>query len=194
MATINPSNVVEGPANVWVGSFGVTEPAQTNAALITDPSTGWSFVGATQGGVTWEVDHTITDAVADQVIDPLTGRVTGRKIMVTFNALEQTLATLQIALNALGTITVNTGITIYDPGQPTAASPLSFNAFLIDGWAPLLGSGAAARRRAIFRKITNQPKVANAADPTKQNVWALSAQCYYVSGSISPWISMDQTA
>jgi hypothetical protein len=193
-ASINPNNVIEGPANVWVGAFGVTEPAQTNAAIIMDPGAGWTFIGATQGGVTWEVDHTITTVTADQAIDDITARATARNIMLNFSALEPTLATLQISLNNFGTISVGTGITVYDPGQPTAATPLTWNAFLIDGWAPLLSGGGAARRRGIFRKVSNQPKVAQLADPAKQSLWAVSAKCFRVSDTISPYIVMDQTA
>jgi len=191
---VNPQNAIMGPIGMWYGAFGVTEPAQTNAALVADPGGGWSFAGGTQGGITWEIDHTITDITFDQVIDPVDGRVTGRAGMVAFNGAEPTLALLAMSLNNLGTTTVGTGITTYTPGQPNAATPLSFNALLLDGWAPKLSSGAAARRRVIFRKMLNQPKMTTNGDPTKQVVWALNVKMYYVSASIDPWISMDQTA
>lgn len=193
-ASINPNNVIMGPANIWVGAFGVTEPAQTNAALLTDPGTGWTFIGATEDDVTWEVDHTITSVTAAQSNDDITARATGRTVMLNFSALEPTLATLQLALNNFGTLTVGSGITIYDPGQPNAATPLSWNAFLIDGWAPLIGSGAAAKRRGIFRKGTNQPKITAASSTTKPGVWAIAEKFIRVSDSISPYIVMDQTA
>jgi hypothetical protein len=193
-AAINPNNAIMGPFNAWAGAFGVTEPAQTNAALIADPGAGWTFQGGSQGGISWEIDHTITDLSMDQVIDPVGGRVTGRSGVVVFNAAEPTLALMAIALNNIGTTTVGTGITTYTAGQPNAATPLTYNAILLDGWAPLLSSGAAARRRVIFRKILNQPKMVNNGDPTKQLVWGLSCKMYYVSNSIDPWISMDQTA
>src|SRR5438445_241580 len=102
---VNPSNAVMGPINLWYGAFGVTEPAQTNAALIADPSTGWTFGGGTNGGIAWEIDHVITDLNFDQVIDPVGGRITDRTGMVTFNAAEPTLAMLALALDNLGTTT-----------------------------------------------------------------------------------------
>ncbi|SRR5579884_285120 len=193
-AAVNPNNAIMGPFNVWTGAFGVTEPAQTNAALITDPGAGWTFQGGSQGGASWEIDHTITDLSFDQVIDPVGGRITGRSGMVVFNAAEPTIALLAIALNNIGTTTVGSGITTYTAGQPNAGTPLTYNAVLLDGWAPLLSSGAAARRRVIFRKCLNQPKVVNNGDPNKQLVWALNVKMYYVSNSIDPWIGMDQTA
>lgn len=193
-ASINPNNVIMGPANVWVGAFGVTEPAQTNAAIIMDPGAGWSFIGATDGDVSWEVDHTITSVSADQSNDDITARATGRNIMLNLSALEPTLALLQIALNNFGTLTVGSGITVYDPGQANAATPLLWSAVLIDGQAPLLSGGGGARRRGIFRKVTNQPKVVDLSSKTKPGVWALSAKCFRVSDTISPYIVMDQTA
>jgi hypothetical protein len=191
---INPLNVIQGPVSAWYGAFAVTEPAQTNAALIADPGAGWSFAGSTQGGLSWEIDHTTTNITVDQSIDPITTRVTGRSGMVTFNAAEPTLALLALALNNFGTTTVLTGLTTYTPGQPTAASPVTCNALLLDGWAPLLGSGLAARRRAIFRKMANNGKMVQSGDPTKNTVWALQLEMYFVSASIDPYIVMDQTA
>jgi hypothetical protein len=194
-AAINPLNYIKGPANVWVGVFGVTEPAQTNAALIADPGAGWRFIGATQGGVTWDDTDTVSDTTADQVIDPIGGRITARKVTLTFNMLEATLANLALALNNYGSVTTpGSGISVFDPGQPTAGSIPAYSAYLIDGWAPQLAGGGAARRRGIFRKVLNQPKVTDASDPTKDTVLAVSASCYFVSGSISPYITMDQTA
>lgn len=193
-ATVNGFNAIQGPINLWYGAFGVTEPAQSNAALIADPGAGWTFGGGTKGGISWEIDHTLTDIVFDQLIDPVDSRITGRSGMVTFNAAEPTLAMLALALNNVGTTNVGTGITTYSPGQPNAATPLTFSAILLDGWAPRLSGGAAARRRAIFRKVLNQPKLVTDGDPSKNVVWALSLKMYYVSNSIDPWIGMDQTA
>lgn len=194
--TLVANNTVRGPANVWVGVFGVTEPAQTNSALIADPSTGWTSIGLTTGGVTWDDDQTVSDTEADQVIDSIGGRVTKRKTMVTFNMEEPTLARLAIALNNFGTVsTPGSGISVYDPGQFNAGNIPSYTAILVDGWAPQIAGGGAARRRAIFRKVLNTgSKVEAVYDPTKDGQWAFSGQCYFVSNSISPYVVMDQTA
>lgn len=193
--TLVANNTTRGPANIWVGSFGVTEPAQTNAALISDPGAGWTSIGLTTGGVTWDDDQTVSDTEADQVIDSIGGRVTKRKTMVTFNMLEPTLARLAIALNNFGTVTVGTGINVYDPGQFNAGSIPVYTAILVDGWAPQIAGGGAARRRAIFRKVLNtNAKVQAVSDPTKDGEWAFSGQCYFVSTSISPYVVMDQTS
>jgi len=196
MPTINPLNAVRGPANIWVATFGAAEPAQTNAALILDPVSPWVFVGATQGGVTWEDDQTVSGTRADQVPDEIGGRVTARKTLVTLNMLEVTLANLVVALNRFGTTTTpGAGITVYDPGQYTSGSIPTYSAILVDGQAPQISGGGQARKRAIFRKVLNtNGKVQVDADPTKDTMLAGIFQCYYVSSSISPWIAMDQTA
>jgi hypothetical protein len=194
MTDINPANAVKGPCRIWVGAFGVTEPALSNAALIADPSTGWTFCGATSGGATWEIAETVTKTIADQAIDPIMGRVTARTITLTTNLLESTMANLALALNSLGTTTVGTGITSMTAGQPNAATPLGYVAVLFDGWAPLLPGGGAARRRAIFRKCLNDPKVQQIADPVKDGMFALSMSAFYVSSTIDPFIVEDQTA
>jgi hypothetical protein len=195
MATIVANNTVRGPANVWYGAFGVTEPASTNSALIADPSTGWTFIGATEGGVSWDDEQTVSGTRADQVVDEIGARITARKVVVTFNMLEPTLARLVVALNNFGTTTPGTGITTYDPGQMTAGSIPTYSAILVDGWAPQISGGGAAKRRAIFRKVMNtNAKVEAVYDPTKDGVWAFAGQCYYVSSTVSPYVVMDQTA
>lgn len=195
MTDINPLNYVRGPARIWVGAFGATEPAQTNAALEADPGDGWRFTGATQKGVTWEDDQTVTGTRADQVVDEIGGRVTARKTLVTLSMLEETLDNLDLALNHFGTITPGDGITVYEPGQMTAGDIPEYSAILVDGWAPQLPGGGAARRRAIFRKVMNTSgKVAQAYDPDNDALLACTFQCYYVSASIRPWVAMDQTS
>lgn len=194
--TLVANNAVKGPANIWVGTFGVTEPASTNSALIADPGAGWTSIGLTEGGVSWEDDQTVSGTRADQVLDEIGARVTARKTMVTFNLLEPTLARLAIALNNFGSVTTPaSGINVYDPGQPNAGSIPVYSAILVDGWAPQISGGGAARRRAIFRKVLNtNAKVEHVYDPTKDTVLAFSCQCYFVSSTISPYVVMDQTS
>lgn len=196
MTDINPLNYVRGEARIWVAQFGATEPAATNAALVADPDSGvWTPVGATQGGCSWDDEQTVTDTEADQVPIAIGGRITKRKITVTFSMLEPTLANLIVALNRFGTTTVGTGITTFSPGQMTAGSIPSYSAILVDGWAPQLAGGGAARRRAIFRKVLNtSAKVGQEYDPGKDALIPVTASCYYVSSSIDPYVVMDQTA
>lgn len=195
MSTPNPLNSVRGPANVWVASFGATEPAQTNAALIADPSSPWTFIGTTQGGVSWADQQTVEETDADQLVDSIGGHVTKRKTIMTFNMLEVTVANLAVALNNFGTVNVGTGITVYDPGSYDGGSIPTYSAILVDGQAPQVPGGGKARRRTVFRKVMNTgAKVEQVDDSTKDKVFAFSGECFWVSTSLRPWIMMDQTA
>jgi hypothetical protein len=204
---VTPGNVVQGPAEVYWGIFGaITEPPATNAALLTDPvsagGAGYTDFGATMGGVSWDVAYTYGQIKADQVIDPIGARLTGRAITVTMSLLEATLANLKASMNQSATINVGSGISTLDPGGAVAAPGLTtpqitqptYGALIIDGWAPALGSGVAARRRFILRKVLNDIKATAKYDLVTQTVWACTFTCYYVSSSISPFIIEDQTA
>jgi hypothetical protein len=177
-----------------------------NAALLTDPDSaggsGWNDFGATMGGVSWDVAYTYGQIKADQIIDPIGARLTGRTITVTTSLLEATLTNLQVSMNQSGTLSAGVGITTFDPGGAIAApGPVTpqltqpqYSAVLIDGWAPSLASGAAARRRFILRKVLNDVKATAKYDLTTQSVWACTFTCYYVSAAKSPFIVQDQTA
>jgi hypothetical protein len=203
---ITPGNVVQGPATIYYGLFGsVTEPPVTNASIKTDPvsagGAGWTDFGGTMGGVQWEAAYTYGQIKADQAVDPIGARLTGRAITVTVSLLEATLNNLQESMNQSGTLTVGSGINTYDPGGAIAApgtntpaiTQPSFSALLIDGWAPNLGSGAVARRRFIVRKVLNDVKAVAKYDLATQSVWACTFTAYYVSAVTSPFVIYDQT-
>src|SRR5690349_2566757 len=122
---ITPGNVVQGPATIYYGLFGsVTEPPVTNASIKTDPvsagGAGWTDFGGTMGGVQWEAAYTYGQIKADQAVDPIGARLTGRAITVTVSLLEATLNNLQESMNQSGTLTVGSGINTYDPGGAIA--------------------------------------------------------------------------
>lgn len=204
---VTPGNVVQGPATIYNGIFGsVTEPPVTNTAIKTDPVTaggsGWNDYGGTSGGVSWDTAYTYGQIKADQIVDPIGARLTGRTITVTTSLLEATLVNLQSAMNNSATLTVGSGINTFDPGgaiaapgtnQNTVTQP-TYSALLIDGWAPALTSGAAARRRFILRKVLNDVKASAKYDLTNQSMWACTFTCYYVSATTSPFVIYDQTA
>jgi len=202
---VTPDNVVQGPAVLYTGVFGsTTEPPVTNTAIKTDPVTGggagWSDVGGTTGGVSWDVAYTYGQIKADQIVDPIGARLTGRTITVATSMLEATLTNLKVAMNNSATITVGAGITTFDPGgaqaagqAPTSVTQPTYSALLVDGWAPAQ-AGVAMRRRFILRKVLNDVKATAKYDLTSQSVWACTFTCYYVSSTLSPFMVYDQTS
>lgn len=193
---ITPYNLVQGPATLYTGLFGTTEPADTNAALIANPGAGWTDVGgiADNTSVMLEVDETYTDQGVDQLTMAVGARLTQVAVKITAQLAEATLTNMQVALNQLATITVGTGITTLDPIVGQSASQPTYTALIIDGWAPTLSTGVAARRRVIVRKCLSSSKVQLEYEKKKMAIYNTTWSGYWVSASINPFHIQDQTA
>lgn len=194
---VNAANLIMGPARLYVAPFGSTEPTDssvTPGGTTTPPSSPWTDVGGTDGGVVFESDSTYTDLTVDQVIMNVGARLTEMKMTVTTKLSEVTLANLQTALNNIGTSATNTGYSTLDIPVGTSATQPSYAALIIDGWAPMLSTGAPALRRVIVRKVLSQVKASLAFDKKTQQGLECTFNAYFVSSSISPVHIVDQTA
>lgn len=194
---VNAANLVLGPARLYVAAFGATEPADTAVTpngTTTPPSSPWTDVGGTDGGVTFEVDNTYTDLSVDQIIMNVGARLTEMKMSVTVKLSEMTLANLQTSLNSIGTTGSGTGYNTLDIAVGSAATQPTYAALIIDGWAPMLSTGAPALRRVIIRKVLSQVKAQLSYDKKTQQSLDCTFNAYYVSGSIAPVHIVDQTA
>lgn len=194
---VNAANLVLGPAVLYVAAFGATEPADsavTPNGPSNPPGAPWTDVGGTDGGVVFEADNTYTGLQVDQVIMEVGARLTDMKMQVTAKLSEMTLANLQVALNNIATTSQGTGYSTLDIPVGTSATQPSYAALLIDGWAPMLSTGAPARRRVIVRKVLSQAKVTLAHDKKTQQGLDCTFQAYFVSPSITPVHIVDQQA
>lgn len=195
--SINAGNLVMGPARLYVAPFGSTEPTDASVTpngTTTPPSSPWTDVGGTEGGVTFEVDNTYTDLEVDQIIMPVGARLTAMKFTLTTKLSEMTLANLNTALNSVATTASGTGYSTMDIQVGSSASQPTYAALIMDGWAPLLSTGSPALRRVIVRKVLSQAKATLTADKKTQQSLDVTMQAYYVSGSINPVHIVDQTA
>jgi hypothetical protein len=194
---ITPANLVLGPARLYVAPFGSTEPADSSVTPngpTTPPSSPWTDVGGTDGGVTLEVDNTYTDLQVDQLTMMVGARLTEMKMTVTAKLSEMTLANLQTALNNIGTLGGGTGYSTLDiPVGSTSTQP-AYAALIIDGWAPTLNSGNPALRRIIVRKVLSEVKATLTYDKKTQQGLSCTFTAYFVSNSIAPIHLVDQTA
>jgi hypothetical protein len=191
-ANVNPQNIVQGPANLWLATFGATEPV--DSAVATDPSSPWVFAGGTETPVVLEEDLTYTNQRVTQIQMPLGARITDYAITVKTMMSEANVANLQWALNQLNTVVVSSGYTTGDRQVGVASSQPSYSALIVDGWGPLLNTGASARWRHIVRKVISQPKIVRNYDPTKQVGYDVTFTAFFVSSSISPLHEVLQTA
>jgi hypothetical protein len=195
---VNPNNICQGPAVIYWNAFGATEPPDTNAAITQPPyvtgSSAYTDLGGTTGGVTVQVSQTYGQIKVDQLVDPIGARMTGRMIQVTFGLLEATLQNLYLVMNQVANLNPLTGVTTLDPTTPSSATQPIYISLVVDGWAPTLAVGTAARRRIIIRKVLNEVKASAKYDMTNQVTWDCTFTAFYVSGSIPPFHIQDQTA
>jgi hypothetical protein len=193
---IQPQNVVMGPATVYTGAFGATEPAYS--AIGSPPNSAvWTDVGGTADGtsVLLEVEHSLTNINVEQLIDPIGARVSKRVIQVTVVLEEATLNNLNLAMNQLLTISPGSGYTVADPLTSITAVQPTYTAVLIDGWAPTTGTTETeCRRRMIIRKCLSSSKADLEYEKTKAVLFHTTWTGFWVSTGVAPFEIIDATS
>lgn len=184
--SVDTANLVLGPATVYVGAFGATEPADT--AVATAPAaSAWTDVGGTTGGATITIARQYAVLSVDQIVDEVERRLTGRTVTVATTMAEPTLDNFKTVLNG-GTSATGSGFASYEPDDDTSATQPTYKAVIIDGYAP-----SGKRRRAIIRKVLSVGDIAAVDSKTDQKVFAVSWAGHYVSSSIKPFKVVDGT-
>lgn len=192
MAVI-PTNLTQGPGVLWYANFGTSVPA--DSAVTSPPGAGWTDVGGTQGGIMAEIDNTYMEQVVDQIPIAIGGRLTKQAITITTELAETTLANLNLAMNGLITITNQSGYTTTDLQTATSATQPQYSTLIVDGWAPTTGTTeVSCRRRLIIWKTLSQGKATFKYEMGANSVYSVAFSAYFVSGSVAPWHSVDQTS
>lgn len=177
---VTSTNLIQGPATLYIGLFGATEPA----SIATAPATGWTDVGGTKDGA----ELTIADEYAvldvDQIIYEVARRRTKRVVSVKTSLAEATLANLA---NAIANTAPVTNVLTADDGL-TAFAP-AYGAVLMDGIAP-----GGFRRRVIVRKTLPTDSVGVAYKKDGQTVLPVTWTGHWVSSSIPPFKIEDATS
>lgn len=169
-------NAIQGPADLWYGAFGVTEPLAT--AINTDPGAGWTFVGGTVDGCTWAVKDEYAAMNFDQVAERIGSRRTSREVSLKANLAEATLDILVPVLGG-GTLTAEAGppaTEVYEPADDNAATQPTYRALLMDGWGP-----AGKRRRLVVRKVLNIDGF--------EGAYKKDGQFFYPTNFVGHWVS-----
>ena len=177
MAT-TAANLVQGPASLYFGAFGAAEPVDAVAA---PASAVWKDAGATKDGVTLTIEQEYSELEVDQIADIPGQRLVKRTFTIETNLAELTLENLKTALNG-GTIASGK----YTPDSGTPAEPV-YSAILIDGVAP-----SGKNRRIIVRKTLSTDNVEFAYAKGDQSVYSVTFTAHYVSGTVSPFVIIDQ--
>lgn len=184
---VTGSNLIQGPATLYVGPFGTAEPT----TVATAPSTGWVDVGGTSGGVELSVKDDYGVLYVDQVIYEIGRRRQGRVVTVKTSMAEATLANFAYAINntapaavagppATNVLTADDGLTAFAP---------AYNAVIMDGIAP-----GGYRRRFIGRKVLQTDDVAMAYQKDGQTMIPSTFTLHWVSASIVPFVITDATS
>jgi hypothetical protein len=192
---VTPFNISQGPGQLFVAPFGTSVAAYLGSNPGSVPVAG-PFVdaGGTTGGITVEVDETLSDIHVDQLLEPVGARITARTIQVTTTIMETEQSNLLTTLNQAATVTTGTGWSELDLTTTTSATQPTYCVLIVDGWAPTLSGGGAAKRRFIVQKALSQPKISLKYDMANQATVAVTFTAYYVSSSTSPFSIVDQTA
>jgi hypothetical protein len=183
---VTTSNLIQGPADGYVGLFGATEPADSAVGSVPSAS-AWTDIGGTLDGATITVTQEYAELLVDQLVDTPERRLTKREFGVSTRMAEPTLENLAYALNG-GTVTASAAYKTYDPDTSTSATQVTYKAPMIDGWAP----GSAKRRRFITRKALSVEAVESAFKKDEQTTWSVSWVSHYVSSAIKPFRIIDQ--
>lgn len=193
---VTASNLVLGPASMYVAPYTTTEPLDSTVTpngYLTPPGGAWVDVGGTEGGVAFEADTKYTDLAVDQIIMNVGARLTELSMMVTTKLSELTLNNLTYALNSITATGSGAGYITSDITVTSAATQPAYAALIIHGWAPLLPTGQALRR-IIVRKVLSQAKVSMMYDKKTQASYAVTFNAFFVSGSVNPVHIVDATS
>lgn len=177
---VTSTNLIQGPATLYTGIFGATEPA----TIATAPTTGWTDVGGTKDGVELEIADEYSVLDVDQLIYEVGRRRTKRVVSVKTQLAEATLANLALAIANTAPVA-----NVLEGDDGLAAFAPAYQALLIDGIAP-----GGFRRRIILRKTLPTDSVGVAYKKDAQTLVPVTWTLHWVSTSIKPWKIEDATS
>lgn len=190
--SVTATNLIAGPATLYVGLFGATEPVDT-AINSTPAASAWTDLGGTDGGVEFNLGMDFFELGADQVTWIMERRNSKMDPRVKTNLAEPTLENLKYALNSLGAIASGSGYKSYDVDITTSATQPTYIAIIADGWAPMSTAGVAKRRRVIMRKCLQMGGVTSSYKKDGQTFFPVEFGVHYIDGTTKPIRWVDAT-
>lgn len=188
---VSATNLIAGPATLYTGAFGATEPLDT--AVSSAPDVAWTDAGGTDDGVTLTVSREYFKMRMDQVVDAPGRRMTERDITIATNFAEGTLENFSRALGQVEAVeTGGTGATAWkaiEAEQDDAGVEPTYIALILDGRAP-----GGKRRRVIGRKMLSVEEVEVAYKKDEQTFIPVTFAAHWVSAAIRPIRVIDSTA
>lgn len=177
--SIIPSEVLQGPADLFGGDFGATEPANAEAVI---DSAEWEFLGATDGGATVTVGQTYSKMMVDQVALAVGARLTEQTGQLATSLAQATLKNLKRALNAA----TLTGTTFGLKSKISNVEP-TYRAYLLKGLSP-----EGTPRLVIMRRMLSTENVALAWTKDAKTMIPVTFDAFYISETVDA-IFIDDT-
>lgn len=177
---VTSTNLIQGPATVYVAPFGTPEPA----TIATSPGAGWVDVGGTKGGLELNVSSEFATLTVDQIVDIIESRRTGREVTVKTTLAEATLANIAQAIANAAPVA-----NVLELDDGLAAFKPAYSAILIDGIAP-----GGYRRRIIVRKTLPTDAVGIGYKKDDQTVVPVTWKLHWVSTAIKALKIEDATS
>ena len=174
------TNLIQGPATVYVAPFGTADPA----TIATAPAAAWVDVGGTKGGLELNISSEFATLTVDQIVDIIESRRTGREVTVKTTLAEATLANIA---NAIANDAPVAHVLELDDGL--AAFKPAYSAILVDGIAP-----GGFRRRIIVRKTLPTDAVGIGYKKDDQTVVPVTWKLHWVSTVIRALKIEDATS
>lgn len=177
--TIIPSEVLQGPADIFGGLFGAVEPANAEAVI---DSAVWEFLGATDGGATVTIGQTYTPMMVDQVALAVGSRLTEQSGTLATSLAQATLKNLKRALND----PTLTGTTFGLKSKISNVEP-AYRAYLLKGLSP-----EGTPRLVFVRRALSTENVALAWTKGDKTMIPVTFSAFYISETVDA-IFIDDT-
>jgi hypothetical protein len=188
---VSASDLTVGPADIYWALFTDATAAEP-ATPTTAAAAGWTYFGATDGGLKLTFGQKYTQQYVDQSGFPLASSLDQSATSAAIPLTRVNSSNLKVLLNGGTITTTGTGATAVDSFEPVADlvanDPVYFK-LLIRGKAPVSDTGIAGQKRDIFlRKVLQVTDLSYTADKTNKTMFSgVSAMCHFVSNPIAPW-------
>lgn len=187
MVLVDTANMMIGPGKLRWAAVG-TDDALIVAAY-TPSWTGWTDVGATDGGVQMSIAKDYANHTVDQVADWVASTITERHVTVQTSVVESgNLAKLALVNNG-GTLTAsfNPSWDKYEPTTDLIATQETYIAVALEG-ITLAGK----KRIIVARRVLNVDSVSWEHKKEAKTMLGLSFAGHYVSDTVAPFVIYSQ--
>jgi hypothetical protein len=185
------SNVLYGIGIVMTAPVGTALPSDQNLGVASAwTGGGWSYIGATDTGVSQTWTPTVTDISIEEQPTPVAVIVDKGTLELTFDLNEETLANINLAYGSAGTIAV-TAPGAGQPGKSVLSLSTSF---------PQLAAALIGKNQYGYARVVNVPAVMSAATVKTDYRRAANQRMYPTTlSSVCPfseieWIDLTSVA